>query len=270
MFITPIFAGLALTVGIAIGVGLFIVDSLVLGPGLWAILTSVIIACLGVRLTIMAYHNDVEHGWLVLFLILTLIAVVFWIYAGVPWLKREWPRSPTARWFYSWSIWWKIYAQLFFAGSWLALVLVGIRLAVEIFDPGWSRGFEQDRAATVGVKANFPVGGERFPVHALDQRVRDLETELANAKVEMRQVTASVTGENGMISRIPGLPDDNAARRFYRQVADDPSKFSVRGAKGTIGRVTFEDLRDKFINRGWAYWVDPGRHQDGTKFRAEG
>lgn len=110
-----------------------------------------------------------------------------------------------------------------------------------------------------------------FPALFPSSRVAELEEELAEAleSAQVRTVDITVTDGNSQ-SRIPGLPDSDRARLFYREVAHDPSQFSVRGALDTIGRVAFEKIRDQFIERGWAYWINPRNHREGTKFRASG
>ena len=263
----PLLAGALLVALATLCVALFVLDSLVLGPWSWAALFT--LALLYGSVSLVAHTWRTADGWpaIVGAILVALGALVLWFVFGVDWLFAIWPQFEFARWLYRWPAWNKLLLQPIIIAGWGSFFLIGVRLSVEIFDPGWSRRFERD-ANIVGARALWPLWGERFPAQGFDRRVADLEAQLAEAEISTRRVQLEIT--NGNTTKRVELPDDPSARQFYWQVAHGQS-FSVQTAIRCKCRAAFEaEIRPAFEARGLAYWVDPEKPKVGMKLRADG
>jgi hypothetical protein len=263
----PLLAGALLVALATLCVALFVVDSLVLGPWSWAVLFSLALLYGATTLVVHTWRTADDWPAIAGVIALSIGVLVIWFVFGVDWLFAIWPQFEFARWLYRWPAWNKLLLQPIIIAGWGSFSLIGVRLSVEIFDPGWSRRFERD-AAIVGARALWPLWGERFPAQGFDKRVADLEAQLAEAEISTRRVQLEIT--NGHSTTIGDLPDDPAARDFYWAVAHGQS-FSTQTAIQCKCRAAFEnEIRPTFIDRGWAYWIDPEKPKAGIKLRAEG
>lgn len=260
---TPLLAGVLLVALALLCLSLFVFDSLMLGPWLW-------VAFVALGMLAGAINTiRTEERWSVIISVIaaTIALLAFWFWRGPDWLFAIWPAAGFANWLYRWPAWYKVIFQPVVLAGWAASYIVGVRLAVEIFDPGWSRRFERD-AAIVGVRALWPLWGEQFPAQAFDKRIEEMQAQLEEAQVSTRRVQLEIT--NGQTIKRADLPDDPAALDFYRAVAHGDT-FSTQTAIKCKCRAAFQnEIRPIFIDRGWAYWVDEDRPKAGTKLRAEG
>jgi hypothetical protein len=139
----------------------------------------------------------------------------------------------------------------------LPLGLLIWRMCAEVADPGYA-------TPRAPVPPEYQREGPRWPGTPERWMVEDVPDEESQPTAE-RTVRVLVESENKQQQRIAFVPDEPEIRQFARMAANGQT-FSERTAKrAKVSLDDWKDMRDTFMDRGWATWKDAKEKRQGLQ-----
>lgn len=160
--------------------------------------------------------------------------------------------------------WHGYWAWLNLAWRWPALLMdlwwlvpcavVGWRFFVEIVDPSYP-------TPRTSIPPEDQPLGPIMPWH----RDKWEEEQKPEPQIAERVIRVEVPERGGATERRAFLPDVPEVRQFARMAANGQT-FSLRTAeRAKVGREDWNDIRDTFLDRGWAVWRDEREKRQGLQ-----